>query len=289
MIPLYKLQKKGGGRIKMMETYSTICLENSDKTPSNWIVPVKSLKTMQDESYDEFVHVMTAMIKDDIPIIVKIQEDSRMLRTELQIMKILKQHSVPNTAYYICYFSCSDTFTRLSKPINGSDRLCIGGTDVIHIILMEYVTEDITSILDKCNFNQLVSILQQSMFFIGTIGLNHNITHGDLHSGNVLIRPCKLDKIVTYKILDQTINVNTYGYEVVFIDFQRSRIVKGDENMLEAVLDSTSLLTDILANYVDQNYKTKLKNLAMYQIEEWNESHKIFIEKVVNLGKYLSM
>ena len=186
------------------------------------------------------------------PVIVKIQnENTPFIKRELPILHLL--HNYKNTAKYICDFSCIDEERRWIKPIKHHVTLCNGVKEPMRFIIMEYIENgDIEPFLTTTqNIPALQSFFIQSACVIFELAEKYKITHGDLHSGNILLKTAT-NKTATYEIQDTTYRIQTHGKIPIIIDFGRARL-ETRKIAFTHIMEDITVLFHIYLSYIKQN------------------------------------
>lgn len=259
-IHLRLLSKKGGSRNESLTTFKAVC---SPETAHAKLFPIQSIKT-PDEA-DEFIHVIQSLV-DNKDVIVKVQEPGRMLTMELSIQTLLSSH--PNVVRYVCDFEC--TFNQLlwRQPMYTPRTFCDNEGSPLHILVMEYINNSLDTFLESANYtnNALRSIVKQIGFALLDIHVHYGISHNDLNRGNILLHVGSPD-ILTYTFNDDVKRVDTEGYLVVLIDFQRSSLVdETDEREYRVIqaADEISLAYELMKKWTrNEEHKLKLYSIMM--------------------------
>lgn len=206
-----------------MSSFKTIC---SAEGAHAKLIGMKSLKTPDED--DEFIHVIKS-IMDDRELVVKVQEPGRMLSMELTIHKLLQ--GCNNIVNYICDFECLFDNIIWNKPIVSPRYFCDKSGNKLHLIVMEYINNDLAKYMGTTDINDTVlkSLVRQSGFAMLNFHVNYNVCHNDINRGNILL-DIGDEKELTYTINNNTVTVNTHGYEIVYIDFQRGNIIDSQSN-----------------------------------------------------------
>lgn len=280
-IALSKVPKSVGGRMENVETYIAFCDGMKDTRPDGWLVAKKSIKTP--ESDDIFGHVVLAVMNGKRIIVKVFEEISPMLKPELAIMKLLSNKKQNNVIQYICDFSCHDSKIKWNKEIENNSHFCVGN-DALHFILMEYIKDgDIYSHLasPKLTSDQMKSVIKQVGLCLLQLGLNHNITHGDIHHGNILIQR-RQGVQLTYKFKNKSIDVYTHGIEPVFIDFGRAHKSTSSHSKRNNTSNNNSDLSG-LVDLDDINWKIQevLQTYDLIRHILKNKKHKKFVAQII--------
>ena len=241
---LIHLPKQGGGRMKNVMSFRASC-DASDKTTATvWLEATTTLKGPDEVAYDQFAHVMTGLM-DKHPVVIKLQEIGRLSEKEAQLASRFKTDPPPNVVMPICEFKCKNDFITWNKPLTQPKRFCSGSTNLTSVFVMEYLPYNL---IDYATSHSLPrgTILKQIGFALLNLHINWNITHGDIASGNIMLDIGE-PKILTYTIAGHPYTVNTEGYEVVFIDFQRS--MRTTVSDVGPVCDDICLAYELLARW----------------------------------------
>ncbi len=258
-IPLYKMNYGRGLKERENIKLRGFCEARKGDTPAAWLILKESLQvpeqnTMQYNNDNfQFVHVIRGVMKDK-DIVVKIQQDGRLIDRELAITRFLKEKGQNNIVEYYCDIGCNDNMIEWLNPIvNVTKPFCMGGDDRFHLIIMEYVKYRLTEYLSKHDYTLevLKACIKQLIFTLCELHINYNISHGDIKSGNILVRIYK-EKINKYKIFNKEYSVDTLGYEPVFIDFQRGHMANIPFNLnkhLFMLTDEITMLLDMFLRW----------------------------------------
>jgi serine/threonine protein kinase len=202
------LKKKGGSRFKDIHTVK-IC-KSSD------LIGIQTIKNSNEGSND-FVHVIHlcafsmrvepllftdknahsgAISKRNViqsvlkeynkPVIVKILDESSIfLQKELNAIRRLTDYEY--SVQMICDFSCMDNMSRWSQNHKGNIEFCSGNRDKLHFIVYEYIEDgDISDYLPNATQKEIACIFFQLSMAVIMLAYKYGLTHGDLHSGNIL-------------------------------------------------------------------------------------------------------
>lgn len=279
---LHHLHKTKGGRIENMTSFKPVC---SAEGAHAKLIGVKSLKT-PDEA-DEFIHVIKSAM-DDKELVVKVQEPGHMLSMELTIHKLLQ--GCNNIINYICDFECLFDNVIWNKPINTPRYFCDTSGDKLHLIVMEYINNDLAEYLGANEIDKIIfdSIVKQSGFAMLNFHINYNVCHNDINRGNILLDIGDA-KELTYTINNNTVTIDTHGYEIVYIDFQRGNIIEvNDYNIGNTVYNTNNNFNIYNANISSANvlFQFARDELALlYELlSKWtkNKEYKILLQKLMN-------
>lgn len=231
----FYLKKGGGSRFKDVDTYKVVCSK-----PSEYIEIARSLK-----SADAHVAIANLRSFKKQSVVKVLSSKNKHARKEIDILQRLKNFH--HVVQYLCSFQCYDSKTRWMTPLETPTTACITSKkdkQKLTFIVMEYIENgDLVAFLQdpRRTANELLSFLLQSCLVIATLGYKYNISHGDLNSGNILVR--KTNKETTYFIHSKRktkIEIKTYGFMPVFLDFGESEfyhegLVDKDEGIIEDI------------------------------------------------------
>ena len=183
---------------------------------------------------------------------------------------------LPNFIKYFCVIKCNDNIKNIINNSNtiSKYKMCHYGDNQIGILVMkEYNLGSINNyIWDENNFVLLKNVIKQVIFTIIYAYNNKGFIHGDLHSGNILLKPKRNCKIIyDNKILD----IN--NLEVVIMDFEKSKLhqknkitdlIKNILKFINSIIDSNKILINI--DY-ERNKLIKLKSLFLNNVNYYDE------------------
>lgn len=279
------LSKKGGSRLRDVRTYKIECESNQMKA-------IQSLKAANELPESDFTHVALSKLKSlSKPIIVKMHEaGSPFATTELNILKILMNTPIErNIVKYLCDFTCEDDKSRWEFNIKQHQKFCPptlpqGTKTSLHFIALEYIPNG--DIVDFFKSNpspqQLSSLFVQCALTIIDLGKTYKIRHGDLYSGNILIKRTS-KKLLVYSLNETPHSVETHGIIPVFIDFGRGS--QGLHVRKREIMDDIMKLFYVYSNWLDDaSLKTKVrefvsKEYAIKRSTGWES----FVDKIKEL------
>ena len=111
-----------------------------------------------------------------------------MLR-EIELLKTLNNYK--HVVQYICHISCNDYIKQWYKEIIKPITPCqVDNGDSLTFIVMEYIKDgDLIDFFNKSpTLQQLESLFFQTAYIFMEIGFTYNIYHGDVNSGNILLK-----------------------------------------------------------------------------------------------------
>ena len=197
-------------------------------------------------------------------IVVKIVKDYKTIEKEFKISKFLKKENLTGFINYISLFNCYD---------NTYDNLNVGVEENLKIVLiMPYINEGSirTFKWNKDKYNALKSILSQTIMSVFMAYHLRGFLHQELHLDNILIKKTKKETI-NYKFKDEKdknkiidIEIKTYGYKIVIMDFENSVFVIKKKSTLTHYWNN--LLSIIFRLYVnlknDEEDDLRIYNLS---------------------------
>lgn len=215
------LKKTGGSRFKEFHTIK-VCKNNQLRGK-------QSLKDSREAGMDDdnFVHVIKSVLDTyDKPVVVKIM-DARSFFVKRELAAITRLTDFDYNVQMICHFSCMDDKNRWNQSYeNQSLQFCNNKTDNLHFIVYEYIEEgDVGNYLRKATLKEAASLLFQISMTLMIMAYTHHVFHGDLNTGNILLRKTEKTKTM-YTVRDNSVFIQTHGFEPVFIDFGLSKIMK---------------------------------------------------------------
>jgi serine/threonine protein kinase len=263
MIKVHYLKKTGGSRLRDVRTYKLYC-------ESNRLVGYKSLKSAHELSENEFTHVIMSKLKTlKDPVIVKMHEaGSPFAQRELAIMKLLMNTTIErNIVKYVCDFTCNDDKSRWEFDVTQPQKFCPpvpppGTITLLHFIVMEYIQDgDLVSFMKSSpSILQLRSLFVQCALVIIELGSIYRVRHGDLNSGNIMIKQTKQSSL-TYSLNSTKYKVFTHGIMPVFIDFGRG--LEGRHVNKIDVYEDIMQLFFVMSNWVqDANIKRRIREFV---------------------------
>lgn len=215
-------------------------------------------------SQNEQATVLKALYECDINIVLKfgILES---IEKEYYISHELLD--IPNFIRYFCLIKCNDDIKNIinNKNTISNYKICHYGDNQIGILVMkEYDLGSIDNyIWNENNFELLKNIIKQVIFSIIYAYNKKGFIHGDLHTGNILLKP-KRNCLIKYE--NKTLNL--YDLEVVIMDFEKSKLQQKNKmsdlikNILKFMTSiiSTCLKNDLIVN-IDIDKIIKLKSI----------------------------
>ncbi len=191
---------------------------------------------------------------------------------------------LPGFMKYFCMIKCNDNIKNIINIINNQKtisnyKICHFGNNPIGILVMkEYVLGSVENYdWNKNNFHILKNVIKQVIFSILLAFDTKCFIHGDLHSGNVLLKT-KRNNSIGYnnkKILQVEI------FEVIIMDFEKSKIKQNNNitdlmrniiKFVNSIVDSNNMKMNL--NY-DRNKLFSLKSIFNTNINYYDQIEKI--------------
>ena len=228
----------------------------------------------------EFVHVIKSVLDNyNKPIVVKIH-DSVSYFVDKEIAALHKLSEFEHSVKKICDFSCMDDKARWKYMINSPIKFCNNKKDKLHFIALEYIENgDIDLFFSKNPSKETIcSLFLQIEFAIMTLALDYKISHGDLHSGNILISSTEKSRI-HYRVLGKEYRITSYGILPKLIDYGRSTNYKG-KIYPSYILDDIYTCLSILVIYIrDEELKKKFQQFIVDESHtNTSDLHRILVE-----------
>ena len=190
----------------------------------------------------------------DHPVVIKLQEVSRLSEKEATIATLLSGRDTPNVAAPICGFKCKNDLIEWKQPLakGVTKQFCSGKTDMTSVFVMEYIHHNLIDFLSSDRSGSIstpiyISILKQLGFALANLHINLKITHGDIGSGNMMLELAE-PRTIRYTINGMDYDVDTFGYEPILIDFQRSVRYSGEPDP-GILADEIAIAFDIVARW----------------------------------------
>jgi serine/threonine protein kinase len=270
------LKKKGGSRFKDIHTVK-IC-KSSD------LIGIQTIKNSNEGSND-FVHVIKSVLKEyNKPVIVKILDESSIfLQKELNAIRRLADYEY--SVQMICDFSCMDNMSRWSQNHKGNIEFCSGNRDKLHFIVYEYIEDgDISDYLPNATQKEIACIFFQLSMAVIMLAYKYGLTHGDLHSGNILMR--KTDKIrIKYTYNEDSFFVQTNGFIPIFIDYGMSKRMKPDP---QNIMDDIFISIQNCIPYIKSDFRNVFQTFLNGQFSKNSGSPYNYIVDIKNFIRQLT-
>lgn len=238
-------------------------------------------------------------------IVVKIGKVNKTIEKEYQIGKILEKEKNIGFINYICLFTCyDDTYDKIKQnKLTGTKSICkaekIDDQKRVVLIMPFIVDGSIKKFnWSTDNFDILKSVLQQTIMSICYAYDKCGFIHGDLHLDNILLKKTKKE-IIKYKFLDEDVDIKTFGYKVVIMDFDSSFI------NVDKTLDNSKIYWNGILNMIfrlnydilqSEKYKLRMNNMIIindfisqqpYEINPYNATLKLI--KMIDKSNFIEI
>jgi len=264
MLPLYYLQKRSGGRLHQVATFSNMCDEMSKRPDASWELD-KTLQAANDYA-DVFAHIgVTSMLQTKI--IVKLMMYGKMAKQEQIVSDIFRQRPHRNIVQSICNFSCKDRPIRWERKIEKPTPFCneSNGIDFV-VILQEYIRNgDLHAWRHKWTYETWTSVFQQLTYACMECYEMYGFLYGDWHFGNILMDVCP-SKSVTYAAFGRKWRVTCHGYCPLLTDFARSDIRPSGTLEPWQLASQLGLVWDLLHHVCPKHEKKSFIQKASVQV-----------------------
>jgi serine/threonine protein kinase len=255
-----QLKKTGGARFKDVQTFKMTCDD-----PVHRILLTTTYKSGSEVGSGdaEFVHVSKGTLNKQYACVVKVHHSRNLfIVRELEIM--MHMHDNINIVQYVCHFSCKDDRAKLMKP-NDPYIPCKSGNDDLTFIIMEYVQGgDVGTFIKQCtDRNIILSMYVQVALSLIEMDTKYKVYHGDLNSGNILIKKAKNGKR-SFDVDGKTYKVSTYGVRPVFIDFGRGGFYEKKSKNTKLIIEDVLVAWSVMTSWVqDVELKNHLNDLIL--------------------------
>ena len=188
--------------------------------------------------------------------------------------------NLPNFIRYFCVIKCNDDIKNIinNKNTISNYKICNYGDNPLGILVMkEYNLGSINNYFwNENNFNLLKNVIKQVIFSIIFAYNNKGFIHGDLHSGNILLKQ-KRNRELIYENKILLLN----DLEVVIMDFEKSKLqqinkitdlIKNILKFINSIVDSNNISFNI--DY-DRNQLIKLKSIFLDNVNYYDEIEQI--------------
>jgi hypothetical protein len=195
-------------------------------------------------SQNEQALVLKALYECDINVVLKFGQ-LESIEKEYKISQEL--FKLPNFIRYFCLIKCNDSIKNIinNKETIQDYKMCYYGENPVGILVMkEYNLGCVENYnWNENNFDILKNVIKQVMFAILYAYEIKGFIHGDLHSGNVLLKP-KRNCEINYN--DKILVLNKL--EVVIMDFEKSKL-----NQINKPIDLIKNIIKFINSIVDSN------------------------------------
>lgn len=242
-------------------TFRASCAAADKSTATAWLQATDTLKAPEEAAYDEFVHVVRA-IMNNRPVVVKLQTVSRLSEKEASIAALFTRAPPPNVAVPICEFKCRNDLVTWKEPVRKPRQFCNGGT-MTSVFVMEEIPHNLIDFLAATppTHAALTSILRQIGFALLYLVVHHRMSHGDIGSGNLMLRTDSPVTVAEYDLGSLGVHrFPTDGLEPVLIDFQRSVRSRGPVDV-GLVADEICMAFDIIRTWMKRPHPFPLEPL----------------------------
>ncbi len=255
-----RLKKKAGARIF---DQTTVKIEDCRE-----VTGLRSMKSA-DES-PEFVHVLESFIPEHGPdkVVVKIMDNVENRATvERELYALEEMKDFANSVKMLCHFGCLDDKNRWMDPVRGPVKMCNNKKDDLYFIVLEYLDGDLEDFFAAASFEQVAAFFIQVVLALLEMGFEYRINHGDIHSGNVLIRYTD-QEYAFYSIKGVRFKTKTQGIIPVFLDYGRSsRIYPTNEFVVENAL----IAVECFKKYVKDDALGAFFNEVLIKCHDWRK------------------
>jgi hypothetical protein len=188
-------------------------------TTEDWLRIMDRLCLPDDKS-----HILLGSLEKYGEIIVKVGDSDDIIKEDYY-SNLLK--NTTGFIKYICAFECAHDFRRLK---GNEESICKGPGSSMKFVLIPYFP--MGSIASYKWTNDNIHILRTSLkhAFLSIMAAfrTHGFIHGDLHTGNILLKKTRKSSI-TYSIPGmEEFDIPTNGVRTLIMDFENSSIAKND-------------------------------------------------------------
>ena len=219
------LTKVSGTQNSDQKYFLQTCKDTFEKSLSHaqWL----SLKRLIQSSPDGEVFLAEFRLHSDAKVVVKVGKGDSIKR-EMLIAETLHNKRVPNTAPAYCWFTCekSKSLTEFQRTHIVPQELCDGPGAGLGVAIVPWYPYRFVDIPDMDLSRTCVKQLVLQVFYALFVAFDAcGFVHNDLHLNNILLQPSEsVDKRYTFLNSNVFSVANECAYEVVLIDFGRSKI-----------------------------------------------------------------
>ncbi len=229
-------------------------------------------------SQNEQALILKALYECEINVVLKFGILESIEKEYLISQELLE---IPNFIRYFCLIKCNDNIKNIinNKNTISNYKMCYYGDNQIGILVMkEYNLGSIDNyIWNKNNFELLKNVIKQVVFSVIYAYNTKGFIHGDLHTGNILLKP-KKNCVFYYE--NHLLYLN--DLEVVVMDFEKSKLQQKNQitdlikNILKFMTSiiNTCLKNDLIVN-IEIDKIIKLKSIFNENINYYNELNDI--------------
>lgn len=252
---LIELKKSIYSRFKEVKTY----LYNCKRGQLSFIQTIDRKPTRE---ISDALQIVKGIFKEyHKPVVIKVYEHSSKMSyliSELKMYSLLKRAHYKHVILPLCVFHCNDYIEKYNTDIINYQFPCNNnGKSLIQFVIFDYIPTGNISNFIKINHitnnrrNIIKSVIIQYILVVFDLAVNHNIYHGDLNSGNILIK--KTDNTSNhFNINSHKFDISCYGFSPVLIDFGRSRI-SINQTYYNIIFDISITLTAIIKDLLFMN------------------------------------
>ena len=235
-------------------------------------------------SHNEQSIVLRALYECNINIVLKfgILES---IEKEYKISQ--KLYELPNFIRYFCVIRCNDNIKNIinNRKTISDYKICHYDDNQVGILVMKEYNLGCIENYDwnNNNISLLKNVIKQVIYSIIYAYNIKGFIHGDLHSGNILLKPkrtCEINYENKVLILNKL--------EVVIVDFEKSKLnqnnkitelIKNISKFISCI--SITCLKNKLFFNIDLNKINKLKSILNPNINYYDELEKIIDEVII--------
>jgi len=244
------------------------------------------LKEFLYTSKNEQSVVINALYDNNVDIVLKFGI-LNYIEKEYNISKEL--YELPNFIRYFCIIECNDQIKNIinHKETISNYKMCHYGSNSVGILVMKHYKLGCIYNYDwnESNVNILKNVLHQVSFAIIYAYETKGFIHGDLHCGNILLKP-KKDSVVKYG--DKQLEINTL--QVIIMDYEKSKINEKDKihyviNDIKKLFSSIDIMSNIKIKInidYDYNKLIRLKSVFIENINYYNEIDEIINSMIIS-------
>lgn len=243
------------------------------------------------DGINDFVHVAIGFLKKfKKTCVIKVHfSDSIFTKRELEIANRLKES--PFVVKHICSYTCLDDKNRWMDKlpdIGKGMQTCLedkeNGKDKLTFIIMEYIENgDVCAFIQKasmivagllsCTYCMLNLQLPwgnqeiKALFLMTAVAIidmaKYRVVHGDLHSGNILLKFEGPRDITVTISSTRAYTFNTHGIHPLFIDFGRSHVYESKISQRNVVEDILTMFTVFKNNVASLDMKKEFNDMIV--------------------------
>ena len=249
----------------------------------------KVLLKCEEPNYYELTELLYKSQNDQAIILRALYEHKTNIVLKFGILESIEKEygisqellELPNFIRYFCTIKCNDNIKNIinNKNTIPEHKMCYYDDNKVGILVME--EHDLGSIenyvWNESNFDMLKNVIKQVIYSTIQAYNKKGFIHGDLHTGNILLKPKRKNEIY-YE--NKLLILN--DLEVVIMDFEKSKLNQNNEirelikNILIfiASIMSTCVNNELYVN-IDIKKISKLKSTFNENINYYDELEKI--------------